>query len=79
MTREEAEKRISDLLVDVAKVVRDYGSPSGYLQASIYIEPPYGTGVYVSFGNESWEDGRDKKAGKPIDHTEFGIDLEEQK
>lgn len=79
MTREKAEKKILDLLVEVAKVVRDYGAPSGYLNVAIYVEPPYGTGAYISFNNERWEGGRDEKAGKPIDHTEFGIYLGEQK
>lgn len=54
MTRKEAERRIRDLLVEVAKVVSDYGAPSGYLNATIYIEPPYGTGAYITFSNEHW-------------------------
>lgn len=78
MQREEAEKKIRDLLVEVAKVVRDYGTPSGYLSAAIFVEPPYGTGAYITFSNEHWEGGRDEKAGKPVSHTEFGIYLGEE-
>lgn len=55
MTKEDAERRIRDLLVEVAKVVRSYGAPIGYLNAAIYVEPPYGTGAYISFNNERWE------------------------
>lgn len=79
MTREEAEKRIRDLLVEVAKVVRDYGAPSGYLGASIYVKPDDGDGTYVTFNNEHWNGGYDSWVGKPIEYCEFGIDLREQK
>lgn len=66
MDREQAERRIRDLLVEIGRISKEYGTKD-YLDLTIST----GTGC-VRFNNEYWEDDEDT----PLNHHEFGIDFD---
>ena len=66
MDRDQAERRIRDLLVEIGRISKEYGTKD-YLDLTIST----GTGC-VRFNNEYWEDDEDT----PLNHHEFGIDFD---
>jgi hypothetical protein len=58
MNREECEKLITEKLLEIRKIYKEYNPNGDYLTAHI-------TNNHVDFNNEYWEGGNDEE--KPID------------
>lgn len=68
MDREQAEKRIRDLLVEIGRISKEYGTKD-YLDLVVCTEAGY-----VRFNNRHWEGGEDEDA--PLDYYDCVIDFD---
>lgn len=73
MNRKEAEQSIRDLLVEIAKISKEYGTKD-YLALSIITSDGY-----VQFNNRYWDETEYCEQGEDFDHPlnyrEFDIDF----
>lgn len=67
MDKETAESKIRDLLVEVGKIVKEYGTVN-YFHVAIFLNKGY-----ISFNNRHWEGGEDENC--PLNYFEFDADF----